>query len=319
MNQEILLKKIRQELPTNTSIIDVLATVLNISYDASHRRISLKSKFTIDETIKICQYFGFSMDAIFSGKNKVLVEKTKEVHSAEDMMRYFEQSANYLKQYENKEEVTLFYSAKDIPLFYTIDGALLSKFKLYVWLNLFSGINPQNNFESFVLTQPIQEYTTILQAVYATASVTEIWNDTTINSTLQQINYFFEAGLLSLNNALLLFDDVKNLLFKIEEKCNENKPTYHLYYNELLLLNNNVLLSKPKKQTLFVPYTLLGYFITEDKTTCLNAAQYYGLQSASSKSLNLSGTKDRKMFFNKAQQKVDFYIQKTKNKYDLEF
>lgn len=308
--QEQLLKEIRKQLLPSSSLNDEIAVVLNISYDAAHRRVSGKSKFSIEETILLCHHYNISMDALFRSENKVMVEKTKEVKSFDDMVSYFEQSSNYLKQYIASENATLFYSAKDIPLFYTIGGTLLSKFKLYVWLNLLIGTENQEAFEKFQLTKPFLEYTEILKTVYENSNVSEIWNDTTINSTLQQIFYFYESGLLTFQNATLLYEELKQMLHLIEEKCSKNNPKYHLYYNELLILNNNVLVSNNNRKSLFIPYTLLGYFITEDKSTCQNASDYYLHQIKNSKSLNLSGTRDRKLFFNKTNQKIDYYLQK---------
>ncbi|MEC4003063.1 hypothetical protein OX283_000195 [Flavobacterium sp. SUN052] len=318
-HQELLLKTIRKQLTTTSSLIDEIAVVLSISYDAAHRRVSMKSKFSIEETIMLCHHYGFSMDAIFSNQNKVMVEKTKEVKSFDDMVSYFEQSSNYLKQYATSENTTLFYSAKDIPLFYTIGGTLLSKFKLYVWLNLLIGTENQEAFEKFQLTKPFQEYTEILKTVYENSNVSEIWNDTTINSTLQQINYFYESGLLTLQNATLLYEEMKKMLQLVEEKCSKNNPKYHLYFNELLILNNNVLVSNENTKSLFIPYTMLGYFITEDKATCENASDYYLHQIKNSKSLNLSGTRDRKVFFNKAKLKIDYYLQKLNFQNDFDY
>ncbi|HEX8574833.1 MAG TPA: hypothetical protein VF677_00920 [Flavobacterium sp.] len=308
-NQAILLGNIRKRLPQNSSLIEEIAAVLQISYDASHRRVSSKSKFSIEETVKLCRHFLISMDKIFCGEdNKVIAEKTKEIHTLADLAIYFKQSASNLKPYGTNSK--MFYSAKDIPLFYTIGGTLLSKFKLYVWLNLLIRSENQESFEKFTLDQSFLEYSLQLQTVYENSEVHEIWNDTTINSTLQQILYFFESGLLLHQNAILLYDDLKELLQKAEEKSSKNASKYHLYYNELLILNNNVLMSNPDKKSLFIPYTMLGYFITEDISTCDNASDYFIHQIKNSKSLNLSGTRDRKLFFNKAHQKVDYYLQK---------
>lgn len=315
-NQAILLGNIRKHLQKNSSLIEEIATVLQISYDASHRRVSSKSKFSIEETVKLCQHFSISMDKIFGGKeNQVIAEKTKEIHSIEDLALYFKQSAQNLKSYVANSK--MYYSSKDIPLFYTIGGTLLSKFKLYVWLNLLVGTENQENFEKFVLDQSLLEHSTLLQNVYENAEVHEIWNDTTINSTLQQILYFFESGLLSHANTILLYEDLKKLLQKAEEKSSKNTTGYHLYYNELLILNNNVLMTNPEKKSLFIPYTMLGYFITEDESTCRNASDYFLHQIKNSKSLNLSGTRDRKIFFGRGHQKIDFYLQKI-NKLDFE-
>ena len=318
-NQELLLKEIRKQLTTSTSMNDAIASALDISYDAAHRRVSGKSKFSIDETILLCKHFKLSLDAIFNDEKKVIVEKTKEVKSEDDLIQYFRDSADHLREFVNSESLSIYYSAKDIPLFYTIGGSLLSKFKLYVWLNLLIGKENIPPFENFTVSNQLQENVSLLQNVFSEASVHEIWNDTTINSSIQQILYFFESGLLSIQNAQELYQDVKNILHSIEEKSSQNNIQYHLYQNDLLILNNNVLVMNEVKSKLFIPYTMLGYFITDDLDTNKNASEYFKYQMKNSKSLNLSGTRDRKLFFNKAHQKVDYYWQRLNNNISLEF
>ena len=61
-NQELLLKSIRKQLSA-TSLNDEIATVLNISYDAAHRRVSGKSKFSIEETVALANHYNISLDA----------------------------------------------------------------------------------------------------------------------------------------------------------------------------------------------------------------------------------------------------------------
>jgi hypothetical protein len=307
--QEVLLSTIRKKIKPSQSLIDVVATALNISYDAAHRRVSSKSKFSIDEAVVLCRHFHISVDAVLTGGNTLVVEKTPEILSVETMADYFKKSAAYLDGFANKENVAMYYAAKDIPLFYTIGGTLLSKFKLYVWMELLVG-NQTKAFEEFAFPLQLQAQIERIKFIYDKASVHEIWNDTTINSTLQQISYFFESGLLSMENAVLLLEDLRALLAHVEQKSADSRSNFHLYYNELLILNNNVMVTAPDKMTMFLPYTALGYFITEDEATCRNASDYFLRQLKNSKSLNLSGTRDRKIFFNKANRKIDFYLRK---------
>lgn len=318
-NQDKLLKAIRQKLEKSVSLIDEIAAILNISYDASHRRVSQKSKFSIEETIALCRHYSLSMDSLFTGEENVIVQKTSEIRSMQDMENYFKESSEKLKDYLHMPDTVMYYSAKDIPLFYTIGGTLLSKFKLYVWLNLLSGTQNQDSFENFSINSSLLEYSSGLKAVYDKVEVNEVWNDTTINSTLQQVYYFFQSGLLSLPNAIALCEDLKKILGTAEERCSKTDTGFNLYYNELLILNNNVLLSAKQQQSLFVPYTMLGYFITADKTTCQNALDFFRHQVRSSKSLNQSGTRDRKLFFNRGHQKIEFYLQKMQNEVEISF
>lgn len=318
-NQEVLLKAIRHKLDKKISVIDEIAEVLAISYDAAHRRVSRKSKFSIEETIALCRHYGLSMDALFAGSRKVIVEKTAEIKTLADMEGYFRHSAENIAAFAAYPEARMYYSAKDIPLFYTIGGTLLSKFKLYVWLNLLAGTQNQASFESFTIDRALLQHSTRLKEIYEKVEVHEIWNDTTMNSTLQQVYYFFQSGLVSLPNALLLCEDLKAILNTAEERCCDGSGRFSLYYNELLILNNNVLLSAPQQQSLFVPYTMLGYFITEDADTCTNAQAFFKHQLRSSKSLSLSGTRDRKVFFNRAYQKVEHYMQRMQAEADPGF
>jgi hypothetical protein len=318
-NQDKLLKAIRQKLNRAASLNDEIASVLAISYDAAHRRVSQKSKFSIEETVALCRHFSISMDMLFADGKKVVVEKTSEIRTMDDMALYFKESADKLQPFLDYPEARMYYSAKDIPLFHTIGGTLLSKFKLYVWLNLLAGTQNQDRFENFAVAHSLLDHSMKLKEVYDKAEIHEIWNDTTINSSLQQIYYYFQSGLLSLSSALLLCRDLASILHAAEDRCCNGSGSYYLYYNELLILNNNVLLSATEKKSLFVPYTMLGYFITSDGATCDNALSFFKHQVKNSKSLNDSGTRDRKLFFNKGHQKIDFYVQKMESEIDLGF
>lgn len=318
-NQELLLKEIRNKIPSTESIIDTFAGVLNISYDASHRRISGKSKFSIEETIALANYYKISLDHLFLGSEKIIVEKTIEISSLNDMFLYFKKSAENFESLTNNSSTTLYYSAKDIPLFYFMEGTILSKFKAFVWINLLNTNKNHETFENFVITELFLESMDKLKKVYEKEIVKEIWNDTTINSSLQQILYFYESGLLNLSNAVALCYDLKRMLNLIKEKSNNQDSNFEIYYNEIILLNNNVLIESNNKLTLLVPYTLLGYFITDNESACKNVHQFFKQQIKVSKALNHAGIKEQNLFFNKAYRKIDYYLEQLNNQVNLFF
>ena len=81
MLQKVFLEKIEEVLPQNTSLNEAIATVLQISYDAAHRRTSLKSKFSLEECVILARHFNLSLDKLFGMTEKqfVSVEKTKQI------------------------------------------------------------------------------------------------------------------------------------------------------------------------------------------------------------------------------------------------
>jgi len=310
-HQEILLATIRTLLPKSISLNDEIAKILDISYDAAHRRISLKSKFSIEETIQLCKHYKISMDTLFCDKNHLIMEKTKKIETLHDFKNYFE-TTNAIVSTINPNETTIFYAAKDIPMNYAVSGTLFSKFKFFIWYNLLNK-EETSSFEQFAFEETVFNENNYLKNFFERAKRIEIWNDTTINSSLQQVTYFFEAGLLNYPNALHIIKDIKEIITEIERKCESNADNFQLYFNELLILNNTALFSSKNKSAFFLPYNALGYFVTSDKKTCKEQQDYISNQLTNSKSMNQSGKKDRKIFFNKMYQKIEFHINKIEN------
>ena len=310
-HQEILLARIRNLMPKNISLNDEIAKILDISYDAAHRRVSMKSKFSIEETITLCKYYSISMDTLFGDKNYLLVEKTKKIETLSDFKDYFRKT-NEVLSHMDTQETTIYYAAKDIPMNYTVSGTLFSKFKFFIWFTLLNK-KQSSSFEKFTFEESVLNENNNLKTFFENTKRIEIWNDTTINSSLQQVNYFFEAGLLNYNNALLILKDIAEIINSIEKKCELDTLNFQLFYNELLILNNSVLFTSKEKSAFFLPYNALGYYVTSDLKTCKEQEQYITNQISNSKSLNQSGKKDRKIFFNKMHQKIEFHKQKIEN------
>jgi plasmid maintenance system antidote protein VapI len=303
--QELLLKTIRNLIPKDISLNDELAKTLDISYDAAHRRVSGKTKFSIDETIQLCAHYDIAMDNLFKKEEKYILEKTKTIHSVSDFKLYLEKSAALLDKFKNNNS-TVYYSAKDIPLHYTIGGSLLSKFKIYVWLNILT--SEQNlSFENFKIEESLLQESSALISIFENANRIEIWNDTTINSSLQQLFYFYEAGLLLYENALIILEDIRKIIISIETKTQNNHPNFELFYNELLVLNNTVLFTNEKKSSFFIPHNMLSYYVNTDKISCNEEKNFISNQLKNSKSISKAGKKDQKIFFNRMHQKIEFY------------
>ncbi|MCV6628538.1 MAG: hypothetical protein OIF50_01625 [Flavobacteriaceae bacterium] len=306
MYQEKLLQNIQAEIGDQKSLIEAVANALDISYDAAHRRVSMKSKLSIEEGVKLANQYHISLDRLFDmpKKNVVAVTKTKAITDEESLQTYFESSTISLTPLLSIPSSKILYSAKDIPLFYTLGGDLLSKFKFYVWLKL---LDKKFNYKHFHEYQPhpgLIKSAKALGELYTNLDIIEIWDITSVNSTLKQINFYFQAGHINNTTALELCKAVKELILKLSVKVYQNNK-YQLYYNELLLMNNIVMVTVPTQSSLFVPFTVLSYFNTKDKYTCKQAENYFNRQLQNSKLLNTSGERDRDEFFNKMINKID--------------
>lgn len=307
MHQEALLKEIRRKIG-DRSLNDEIANILNISYDAAHRRTSLKAKFSFEEALELAKHYQISLDQFLGTENQLVVKRTQPVRTTEDLLNYFENSLKILDVFHNITNSQVFYSAKDIPFFYTISDSILSRFKFYVWMNLLNQdqfLSPFNEFK-IQYHSPKNE---LLIELYEKQNVTEIWNDTTIMSALRQISFYSEIGLLKKEEAILILEDLKRLLENLEYKT-IHQPNFQIFANDLVILNNSILFKNDQQCSFFVPFSMFGYMMTNDKITCQDSLSYFEHQIKNSRSLNTSGNRDRKVFFNTMQQQIDHLKEK---------
>ncbi len=307
MIQKTFLELIKSQLNQKTSLIDQVATVLDISYDAAHRRVTYKSKLSLEEGITLAKYFGISIDQLFTNELEhiVAVKKTAPVKDMDSLLAYYKNSYNSLLPLINNSAVKMIYSAKDLPIFYTSNDNLLSKFKMYVWLKIMDSSLAETSFNNFNPSLSLLEAAKNLGQLYNGINAVEIWDLTTINSTLKQIHFYFEADILTETDALQICNDLRDLMHTISKKIVTQKKTFKFYYNELLLMNNRVLVKTPSTTSLYVPFTILSYYRTNDIKTCDQAEDFLNIQMEGSKLLSTTGEKERNIFFNKMFKKID--------------
>jgi hypothetical protein len=302
MHQEVLLRKIRKKIG-DKSLNDEIANILNISYDAAHRRTSLKAKFSFEEGLELAKYYQISLDQFLTSNHQILVRKTSAVNETEDLQSFFQNNLSVFENLPLSDGMTIYYSAKDIPFFYTLSDTLLSRFKIYVWMNL---LNSNQVFIPFLQFSPpdFELNTKELRKKYEEQNVVELWNDMTISSILQQILFYYETGLLKKNEAEIILNELKDLIGYIEEKT-ENNSKFHLYENELMHLSNDIFFHHPQQSLFALPTNMFGYILIGDAKTCDETLNYFEHQIKNSKSLNTSGNRDRKIFFNKMYQQIE--------------
>jgi hypothetical protein len=308
MYQELLLKQIRSKIG-DKSLNDEIANVLNISYDAAHRRTSMKSKFSLEESLVLSKFYNISLDSFLESDNQIIAKKTKPIRTVTDLLNYFDDALHLLNDFKINKGTEVYYSAKDIPFFYTISDSVLSRFKLFVWMNLLNEKDFMQPFDDFKLER-YSDKSEGLKSLYENLNVTEIWNNTTISSILNQVLFYSEIQILSKETAKLILEELKILIKSIEKKAENENKIFHIYSHDILILNNSILFKNEEKSSLFVPYNMFGYMMTDDQSTCDDALNFFQHQIKNSRLLNASGNRDKKLFFNKMYQQIENLKQK---------
>lgn len=322
-SQEAFLKHIKSGIPADRSFVDELSTVLDISYDAAYRRVNNKTQLSLDEAVILAKNYKISLNKLFEvgAQNTILAEKSPLIKDVAGLEQYFKVSMKSIEPLIKLKSASITYSAKDIPIFFTLTDSYITKYKFYVWLKFLDedGQMAKVKFQDFLETIPqsLTDSALALADTYNYINITEFWNDNTINGTLQQISYYYESGLLSKHLAFQICEDLEHIVDHVEQQTikqtiinSKNNATYHLYKSDLLTMSNTVMFKTQHHKLFFSPFTVLTYLKVMHPATCDEMDRFFTKQMNNSKLLVSAGEKDRGIFFNRMRQKVDLLREK---------
>lgn len=315
--QELVLLRFRESETHHKSFTQHLADTLGISYDAAYRRIQGKAKIDITEAMRLAKAGQFSLDDIMTaGSNFTALGKaTAAVESMESFSSYLTIMELHLKN-AGKNGVQWLYSAKDIPIFHHFNDTELCRFKIYVWMQLLSKDKQWQRFDTFHLPLEIKEKLKRNRALFEQVDRVEIWNDTSISSSLQQIDYYHKAGFIDHDMALQLCKDLNQLINHVEDQLGDG---YEIYYHELLIMSNNSVLYKHKEpKAAFVTMTMLGYLQFTGSSILSRMHEFYKHQLTQAMAISTASVKERMVFFNKMRQKINA-LEKSLERFDTGF
>ena len=315
-SQLLFFQHIKSVLPEHISFVDTIAELLDISNDSAYRRIRGDKTISFEELRKLCVQYKISLDQLLNLQSDAFIFTGKLGNEVNFVFENWLQEV--LKQYSiisSFEKKHIYFLLKDLPFNVHFEIPELAAFKCFVWMRCFSGYQVDKGIKFSFDYPGFEEHNAIGQKivnVYNTIPTTEIWNTEGINTTIQQIEYYHEAGgLVSKEQAIVLFDKVELLVnhiekeaelglkFKIGEQPNQASAPYRLFNNELILGDNSLLAELGDMKIAFLNHSFMHFIGTRDKT--FTNAIFTNLNNLMQKStlISASDERDRKKFFNR--------------------
>ena len=245
----------------------------------------------------------------------IIAELSPPIVNEAGLEQYYKKSLQNVLPLINMKSAEIIYSAKDIPFFHTLKDSYLTRYKIYVWLKDVNIEMSKNKitFDEWIKTIPesLLQSAYDLSEVYNYINISELWNDSTVTGTLQQVLYYFEAGMVSKEMALNVLEDVEEVISHTEKQTimqsltgAKTDKTYHLYKCDLHMLSNTIMVKTSFQKVFFQPFTILSYMKIEHSQTCELMYEFFQKQMAISKLLATAGERDRTLFFNRIHQKI---------------
>lgn len=317
--QEALFAKIRETMANPKELAKVVQDILNVSADAAYRRLRSETALSIDEAYKLSNHYKVALSDLESFRSDhVTFVKRPFIDSIEKFEFFMKQSLEQLNALTSDPNHLMVYTAKDVPLFYQYKYKELGAFKIYVWMRGIYDIERINN-EYYTVSKIPERLLDLAQKqweAYSRINAIEIWNDTTITSSLNQIHYYYEAGMLEgKEEALLLcdqMDDMLKLIYKqarFGKRVYENgEPTnidYKLYFHEVLIMDNNII-SKINNRLIYnIPYAAVNFLSTTNEELAGEMYHYILRQAQKSSYMTDVSEKDRNKFFLRLRNRID--------------
>lgn len=297
---------------SNNKLVDELMETLSISSDSAYRRIRLEKTFTLDELIKVSNNYNLSLDQLITnGSSDSVLFSFPFKTNTFNLEEYFLKILNHLKKIKDNKG-TMYYSAKDIPIFHFFQNKKLLAFKFHYWLNMMDSRSEliSNKFNYDFIPARLAELTKQIFTVYAQIETHEIWNFETLTRTSSQITYYYELGLIDETQAIDLQNTLKDFSQHFKKQCEKsnkffmneepfnNEENYHFYTNEIIATDNSIYAEYADVKESFLPHIVLNYMITDNKQYSEFNKSVFNNVIQKSTLISSVNEKDRIKFFN---------------------
>lgn len=323
--QEVFIKHLKQVVPANVSLVDDIADILNISNDSAYRRLRNETELSLDETYKICKHYRISVDSVFSNNgDSVTCNYIKLTDSADNFESYLNSLLTQLLRLQKSEEAKIVYAAEEIPIFHSFYSKELAAFKLFYWQRSVLNI-PEYQTKKFDWDSIPEKQLQIAKAIHQTyleVPSIEIWTDETIQTTIKQIEYYFESGAFKeKEDTITVLLELKKMMQAIQgyaEHENKNKSSnvatpFSLYNSDLVIGTNCIHINVGGIVFSYISFNTLNSLTTGNKQFCEEIEHW--IKNLIKKSTLISGIaeKQRFQFFSKAYKAIDQCIERVKN------
>lgn len=319
LQQVRFLENIQRSSNSNIAFVHELADLLEISNDSAYRRLRGETSLTFKEVGVLCNYYKISFDAFNSTPDVEIVpfQYRTLLGSKENFIQYLGELCDEMDRVKDAQsnDKHIIYAGQSLPIFHYFKFPMLTRFKTFYW---FKSIMNVDSFQDEVFSpnkieDKIVDMGNRLFMSYLGVPSTEIWVDSTIMGTLNQIQFYWESGMFrKREDALAVCEDVRSLIVYVQKLCASGKkqddfdnPTIHgekmqLYYSEIEIEKVSVLVRLGGVSRIYLDQLTCGSIHTQHKEFADETQDW--LNSIISKSNLISGVSQtmRYQFFNRS-------------------
>ena len=313
---------VQARLENEELIVDKVAELLKLSRDSAYRRIRGITDLSLREMVVLARYYGIGLNTLLGEhENTVVFHKRPFIKTLDDFKNHLIGELQEMENIASYSDHHVSIQARDIPVFHLFGFPKLAAFQLYTWLKSiydFSKIEGLH-YNLDQIPNDLIEITQKQHQAYLALNCSEIWNDATVLSLLNQIEYYYEAGLLSSKEeTLILCEEIHQMMKMIYHQALRGKKlknrdvvefgtiNYKMHYHEVLLTDNHILAEFNRNQRrYFIPYAGINSLKSGDPIFNRNIHDFIKAQTKKSSLISDISEKERNKFFIRIKNRID--------------
>jgi hypothetical protein len=247
-------------------------------------------------------------------KDSIVFTSVKINNGSYGFADYLKDILDKLKLVASFNQKEIIYLSKDFVLFHNFLFRPLFAFRYFFWMK--SVVQHPDfvhlSFSDQLLTGEIESLGREIIKLYSSIPSIEIWSSESVDSYIEQIEYYREAGYFqSPKDVETIYDALRNVIehmrvqtelgckFLPGENSDSKKANFQFFHNQLVLGDNIIMVLLNGKKILYLNYDVLNYMSTEDEDFCNNV--HKNIQTFMRRATMISNVseKQRNIFFNR--------------------
>jgi transcriptional regulator with XRE-family HTH domain len=193
-----------------------LMDVLGVKRGAAYKRMNGETALSLEEVIKLADYFNVSLDAMFRSDKYISFFHPfvhKEKTTMDVFLNQFQKFMRPLRPGSQVGKIDLTYLANELPVFYYFGHKYIFNFLMSIWRHLHWDDHHLEITSNPDYEKRAHEFRDEILNNYYSHKVTEVWNSNMLNNLYQQV--IFSVTIRAFREAKyieLLVNDIANLI-----------------------------------------------------------------------------------------------------------
>lgn len=322
--QQLFLQRFREALPPGTGTAEELADVLDVSIDSAYRRMRGETELTIEEIYRITRKYPISMDEVFGNQGgTVTFGYTKLTDSAGNFEAYLTRLYKHLCAMNTYDNRHICYVAEEMPMFYSFYSRKMCEFKLFYWQRSVLNVSDYQKvrFDWGLIPKELSDLAYNCYQEYLKIPGLEIWTDETVLTVIRQVEFYFDSGIISREQALELLDEYRDMLTTLNKNADsgrknisDKEETWQLYASDVVLGTNCIFATMGDARYSYISFNTMNSLTTTNPEFCDETAHWVHNLERKSTLISGVGEKQRYRFFSTMYKQVDDCRERIKSK-----